>query len=72
MAKLLSGKIRKKSKCELEIELDAYCNTYFDATDSEAPELELEEEDSIDTVDRTSLNSVLANLPMFFRDQANA
>ena len=42
-----------------------YCNTYFDATNSEAPELELEEEESVNTIDSTSLNSVLAHLPIF-------
>ena len=39
MIEVLSGKIRNKSKVELEIDLDAHCNTCFDATDSEAPEL---------------------------------
>ena len=70
MVKVLPGKIRNKSKCEVEIDLDAYCNTYFDATDSEAPELEREEEENVDTIDRTSLKSVLAHLPMFLETKS--
>ena len=47
-----------------------YCNTYFDATDSEAPKLELEEEESVNTIDSTSLNSVLAHLSMFLETKS--
>ena len=65
MAKVISGRIRNKSKCEVDIDLDTYCNTYFEATETEVPEIEVEEEDNVNDIDWTSLNLVLSRLPMF-------
>ena len=50
MAKVISGRIRNKSKCEVDIDLDTSCNTYFEATETEAPEIEAEEEDNINGI----------------------
>ena len=62
---VLSGNVQNKSKCELEIDLEVYCKTYFEAPNEEALEAEATEEEGDNIVDRTSLNSVLAHLPMF-------
>ena len=65
MVQITSGKIQNKSKCELEFDLNAYCNTFFEEQDDNAAELEEEEEEEDDKVDFTSLDSVLGHLPMF-------
>ena len=64
VVQVLSGGIKNKSKCEVAIDLVDYCNTHYEAPDEQAPETE-EGEGNESTVDRTSLNSVLENLPMF-------
>ena len=65
MVQVTSGKIRNKSKCELEFDLNAYCNTYFEERDDNATESETEEEENDNVIDLTSLDSVLGRLPMF-------
>ena len=65
MVQITSGKIQNKCKCELEFDLNAYCNTFFEEQDDNAAELEEEEEEEDDKVDFTSLDSVLGHLPMF-------
>ena len=65
MVQVMSGKIRNKSKCELEIDLNAYCNAFFEERDNDATESETEEEEKDDAIDLTSFDSVLGHLPMF-------
>ena len=65
MVEVMSGKIQNKSKCELELDLNAYCNAFFEQRDDNDTEPETEEEEKDDAVDLTSLDSVLGRLPMF-------
>ena len=65
MVQVLSGKLRNKAMCELEIDLDTYCNTYFEATDNEAPEIEAEKRKTRMTLAGQVFNSILAHLSMF-------
>ena len=56
---------QNKSKCELEFDLNAYCNTFFEERDDNATESETEEKEKDNVIDLTSLDSVLGHLPMF-------
>ena len=69
MVNVLSGKLRNKAKCELEIDLDTYCNTHFEATDNEASEIEVEGEENENVFELTSLNSVFGEPPNVCRDK---
>ena len=61
-------------KCELEIDLNFYCKTYYSATEDDPDKGDKDESEEMDpkeliitddTYDLTSLNSVLGRLPVF-------
>ena len=67
--------LKNKMKCELEIDLNFYCKTYYSATKDDPGKGNTDESDedmdpvelivTDDTYDPTSLNSVLGRLPVF-------
>ena len=65
MVHVLSGKLQNKAMCELEIDLNTYCNTYFEAIDNEASEIEVEKRRTRMTLTGQVFNSILAHLSMF-------
>ena len=50
MVQVMSRKIRNKSKCELEIDLNPYCNAFFEERDGDATESETKEEENDDII----------------------